>query len=320
MDPNAIIGTYVQDVVRRLPRRQRNDVGFELRSLLTEELEGRAAGTGRPADTVLTMELLTSFGRPQEVADRYRPAGFTVIRPADAPGFARLALGGLAIQWVVTLPVALFGPAATDWAYGGDTWWGRLTIWWLSWGIGSFWWPGFLITLTLITAAIGRRRAEPKPWTPRRVLDRDHVNRSGLVLSLAFGAAGATLVIALPWLSALAPGLPQPVLDAFAFDPQFLRWRAPWVLLLWAAQFALYVTVLIAGRWTQTTRRISLGLAIDWLILIIWWLAAGPIFPTEAADEAAKFGLLVVALIVVAEIIATVRRTAAALKQPTIQT
>ena len=37
MDPNAVIDSYVDDVVRRLPFRQRRDVGFELRSLLGEE-------------------------------------------------------------------------------------------------------------------------------------------------------------------------------------------------------------------------------------------------------------------------------------------
>ena len=80
MDPEAIIEGYVRDVVRHLPRSQRQDVGFELRSLLLEDLAGRAADTGRPADAAMTMELLTAFGRPLDVADRYRPSGFTVIR------------------------------------------------------------------------------------------------------------------------------------------------------------------------------------------------------------------------------------------------
>src|SRR5690349_16394954 len=167
-DPRAVIETYVGDVVRHLPRRQRHDVGFELRSLLNEDLDGRAADSGRPADTPMALAMLTAFGQPQEVADRYRPAGFTVIRPADAPRFARLALGGLVLQWAITLPAALTGPVRTDeWIYAA-TWWGRLTSWWFTWGLGSFWWPGFLITLTLISSALSRRRGETKPWTPRR--------------------------------------------------------------------------------------------------------------------------------------------------------
>ena len=154
MEPKDIIESYVSDVVRRLSRRQRGDVGPELRSLLDEELAGRAADLGRRADESMAMELLAGFGRPQDVADRYRPAGFTVIPPAEAPGFARLALGGVALQWAITLPAVFIGTAA-----GSDEWLTRFGIWWLSWGLGSFWWPGFLISVTLIVAMIRQRRA-----------------------------------------------------------------------------------------------------------------------------------------------------------------
>ncbi|MEU8002267.1 hypothetical protein AB0B66_13985 [Catellatospora sp. NPDC049111] len=319
MDPKAVIETYVGDVVRHLPRRQRHDVGFELRSLLNEDLDGRAADSGRPADTAMALEMLTAFGHPQEVADRYRPAGFTVIRPADAPRFARLALGGLALQWAITLPAALTGPVRADgWIYAG-TWWGRLTTWWLSWGLGSFWWPGFLITLTLISAALGRHRTEAKPWTPRRTVDRDHASRPAIVLGLAAGAAGATLMIALPWLAVWAPGLPQPLLDAFTFDQQFLLQRAAWVLPMWAAGFGVLMAVLIAGRWNRRTRRISLFLNLGWLVLLSWWLAAGPVFVAEAADGAAKFGLLLVVVFVIVDIAVTLRRTSAAIRPPVVQ-
>ncbi|GIF96055.1 hypothetical protein [Catellatospora citrea] len=318
-DPKAIIETYVDDVVHRLPRRQRHDVGYELRSLLNEDLDGRAADSGRPADAAMALQLLTAFGRPQDVADRYRPAGFTVIRPADAPRFAWLALGGLALQWAITLADAFTGPVPTDgWVYA-DSWWGRLTTWWLSWGLGSFWWPGFLITLTLVSAALGQRRRAPKPWTPRRTLDRDHVNRPAIVLGLAFGALGATLMIALPWLAVWAPGLPQPLLDAFAFDPRFLQVRAVWALPLWAAGFAVLAMVLVAGRWDRRTRRISLVLDLGWLVLLGWWLAAGRIFVAEAADGAAKLGLLLVVVFVVVDIVVTVRRTSALIRPPVVQ-
>ncbi|WP_155368073.1 hypothetical protein [Catellatospora vulcania] len=318
-DPKAIIETYVDDVVRHLPRRQRHDVGYELRSLLNEDLDGRAADSGRPADAATALELLTAFGRPQEVADRYRPAGFTVIRPADAPGFARLALGGLVLQWAVTLTAAFTTPAPTDaWIYA-DSWWGRLTTWWLSWGLGSFWWPGFLITLTLISAAFARRRPEAKPWTPRRTLDRDHVNRPAIVLGLAAGMLGATLMIALPWLAVWAPGLPQPLLDAFAFDPQFLHRRAVWALPLWAAGFAVQTVVLIAGRWDRRTRLVRLVLGLGWLVLLGWWLAAGRIFAADAADGTARLGLLLVVGFVIVDIVVTVRRTPASIRPPVVR-
>lgn len=317
MDPKAIIDSYVGDVVRRLPRRQRNDVGFELRSLLNEELDGRAADAGRPADDAMAIDILAAFGRPQDVADRYRPAGFTVIRPADAPAFAWWALGGVALQWAVTLPAAFTGPARTDlWAYGADAWWGRLALWWPTFGLGAFWWPGFLITLTLIAAMLGHgRAAEERPWTPPRTVDRDLVNRTGLVAGMAFWLLGMTLMIALPWLGVWGPSLPEPLVQALAFDPEFLARRAPWVLILWAASFAVYGAVLVAGRWTGDTRRINTGLNLAWLVLLGWWLS-GRIMAAEAADSTAKASLLVIVLIVLLDLFVSWRRHAARLRPP----
>lgn len=319
MKSDDIIESYVDEVVRFLPRRQRNDVGFELRSLLKEELEGHAAESGRPADAQTTLAFLRAFGSPMEVADRYRPAGFTIIRPANAPRFAWLALGGIALIWAVTLPVALFGPSqVVGWEYGAETWWGRLIVWWWGAGLGAFWWPGFLITFTLIAALFERRRGEAKPWTPSRRMDRGPITRVGMALALAFWIAGAAAIVALPWLAVWAPGLPQPVLDALAFDPEFLSWRAPWILVLWVAYFAVYIAVLVVGRWSPFATRINLILGVGFLGLIVWWLLAGPIFSAEAADGTAKPLLWVIALIVVIDIVATVRRSAGAIKPPAV--
>lgn len=309
MDTKAIIESYVGDVVRHLSRRQRQDVGLELRSLLAEELAGRSAEEGRPADMAMTMQLLTAFGRPQEVADRYRPAGFTVIRAADAPRFAAVALGGVLLQWAVSLPAAFVGSAQVGaWASASGAWWGRLSHWWLTWGLGAFWWPGLLVTLTLAAAAFGRS-SEAKPWVAPRAVDREQVSRPGVVVALGAWVVGASVVIALPWLAAWAPGLPQPLLEAFAVDPDFLARRAIWVLPMWAAHFGLYVGVLLAGRWSRDTRRAQTALNLGWLALITWWLAAGRIFAADATEGVVRLSLAAVLLIALVGVVAGVRRT-----------
>ena len=40
MNANDVIECYVNEVAVQLPRAQRNDVAFELRALLQEELQG----------------------------------------------------------------------------------------------------------------------------------------------------------------------------------------------------------------------------------------------------------------------------------------
>src|SRR5690606_4753950 len=109
-----------------------------------------------------------------------------------------------------------------------------------------------------------------------RANDRDLVGRPGTIIGLAAALLGVTVVVALPWLSSWAPGLPTPVLDALALDPGFLQLRAAWILLAWAAMFALMVIVLIAGRWTVVTLRLRGVLDVATVALLLWWVLAGP--------------------------------------------
>jgi len=307
MNPDALIETYVGDVVRHLPRSQRNDVAFELRSLLAEELQGRSADSGREPDAWLATQLLTEFGRPVDVADRYRPAGFTVIRPSEAPRFARIALGGVVLQWILTLVATFSTPSELEWP-------SLLGAWWLSWGLGSFWWPGFLVTLSLIAGFVQSRREAAGEWMLTRgvVRDRDHVRRPLIVLYIALGVVGASIVTSVPSIALWGAGLPGPVVEAFALEGEFVSTRAPWVLVLWAVTLAVGIAVLVAGRWTPITRRISAALSIAWLALLLWWVAAGPIFTQQYADEVTKICLVLVAVIVAVDAVVAFQRGRAA--------
>ncbi|MCJ1709546.1 hypothetical protein [Microbacterium sp. VKM Ac-2923] len=299
MDPYAIINSYVADVVRHLPRRQRADVVRELRSLLDDELAGRSADANRPADAPLVMELLTTFGAPRDVSERYRPAGFTIIRPSDAPRFTWIAFGGVALIWAITLPTTMLGVVPIiGWDYGADTWWGRLTAWWLGSGIGALWWPGVVITYALIGALVSRRReSAPRAWTPTppRTIDRDLLNRPATAAGFTAGLLGATVVIALPWLPSWAPALPEPAIIALELDPEFLTSRAPWVLPIWAASFALLTLLLFAGRWSATALRIRGALDVAMAALLLWWSLAGPVFTSPVADTTARAILVLLA-------------------------
>jgi len=311
MNPNALIETYVSDVVRYLPRAQRNDVAFELRSLLQEELEGRAAEVGREPDTSLVMGLLTGFGRPVEVADRYRPAGFTVIRPSEAPRFARVAIGGVLVQWILTLAATFSRPSDLDWL-------SLLGAWWLPWGLGAFWWPGLLVTLSLIAGFVHSRREAASEWVPARdiVRDRDQVRRGVFVLYLALGVVGASIVCAVPSLPIWGSGLPAPLVTALTLDQVFLATRAPWAVVLWVASLTVGVVILVAGRWTRATRRVSAAFDLAWIALLTWWIAAGPIFTREYANEVTKGCLVLVLIVILVDLVIAVRRATRSIRTP----
>ena len=79
MDTTTLIDSYTNDVARRLPRTLRNEVGLELRALLTDAVNAAADDAGRAPDRQLTPEVLRTFGRPDVVASRYAPRTFNVI-------------------------------------------------------------------------------------------------------------------------------------------------------------------------------------------------------------------------------------------------
>lgn len=88
-----VIESYVRDVAGYLPRAKRNDVAFELRALLHDELAAKAAAEGRSPDRAMAMELLAGFGRPAEAAARYHPRP-SLIDPADNHDFLIWAVVG----------------------------------------------------------------------------------------------------------------------------------------------------------------------------------------------------------------------------------
>lgn len=291
MDPQVLIESYVDDVVRRLPRRQRSDVGLELRSLLGEELAARASG-GAP-DEAMTLDLLRGFGRPQDVADRYTEGGFTIIKPAEATRFIWLALGGVALQWALSLPAEMLndgsrgGPPSS---LGNAAY--HLERWWLGPGLGALWWPGFLIVLVIIVAWIRHGWPEREDWTPPRVLDPDRINRPLTAVGLAAWAAYMVFLALAP---ALASRLPGPLANVFAFDDGFLRSRAFWLFPVWLLDYAVNVAVFLQGRWKRPLRTAS---RIAGLVLcaVLLWFASGPIFQAKAADELTRVVLLLVAV------------------------
>lgn len=284
MNPDDVIETFVIDVMRRVPGRDRNDIGLELRGLLSDMLADRSATTGRPADDAMVLTMLREFGTPVEVAARYRAPGSVIIPAEQTRRFALLSLAGIGLQWALTLPRVFEGQP--------------IAAWWFSWGLGSLWWPGFLVMMAL--AAVGARELglTRQKWRPRSV-DTERVHRGTLALGVLWIAIGAAVVICLPWITRLLPG---PLPRIFAFDSNFLQGRAWPVVLLWLDSILIRLIVLTRGRWTPRLRLMDLATNVIWVALLLWWLAAGSIFQAAATDNGAKAGIGLVILMVAADL------------------
>ena len=94
MDAHDVIESYVRDVARYLRRDARNDVAFELRALLHDELAAKAAERGREPDRAMAMKVLAPLGRPSQMAARYRPRD-PLVEPEDNHNFVIWAIVGI---------------------------------------------------------------------------------------------------------------------------------------------------------------------------------------------------------------------------------
>jgi hypothetical protein len=286
MNAHELIESYVADVAARLPRRQRNDVAFELRSLLNEELQGRAADAGREADAAMAVELLQSFGRPAEVAARYQPT-LTIIDPADGRPFLRLTTIGLAIIWSVGLLAYLWQPIAA----GGNII-GALSQWWVRVVVQSLWWPGVLVTSYGLAAAARRRRPQAEVWTAKSV-DRDQVNRGALSLGVvgilcgSFALVRPSAILDIFWGGRAA----QVAYDALTYTEAFRHGAAPWMLALLFLNAPLLAAVVVKGRWSRTMRRLETVHGLVTSAVLTWGVLAGPVFMAPSSDRPMRFAM-----------------------------
>lgn len=258
MKADEVIESYVRDVAGLLPRGKRGDVAFELRALLHEELAARAEAEGRAPDRVMAMQLLESFGRPEEAAQRYH-AQPALIDATDTHHFFIWALGGAV---VIAMHAALGNEVDQDAVF--LQWLGILLIffalagWWrrrrpdvFSWKPrrGPEWMPRWLSALILIAFVVFPVSMYAAPKAYARLLVPDTVSVAGMALAPEF--AGSVLRI-----------LTQSLLVAIALQ---------------------YVVALVSGVMHRWVRRADVALNLSLGVLLVAHAS-----PTRRVFESAK--------------------------------
>ncbi|MEV0391298.1 hypothetical protein [Nonomuraea sp. NPDC050643] len=304
MNADDLIQSYVDDVARLLPRKQRRDVAAELRTLLTEELAARAAETGRAADEGMARDLVLAFGRPAEAAARYHPV-MTLIDSADSRRFLRLTLIGVAVIWGFGLVDVMLRHPVDSVLDVLDV----LRRWWLGAGLAVLWWPGLLVVCFAAAAWLRRHRPEPTAWKPRP-MDRERVNRAGHVAGIVAAVCGLLVLFnAGRLLDHFYDGRAAAhAYQVFALDDDFLSRRAPWLLSLMVLHLALYVVLIVRGRWQRLTRRIDLGLTLAVCGALAWALLGGAVFEAGPTDQIVKGVSVLIILGALADVGLKIRR------------
>jgi hypothetical protein len=289
MNANDVIESYVTDVAVQLPRKQRNDVAFELRALLNEELQERAGDAGREPDADMAIRMLREHGRPADVAARYLPT-LTIIDPADGHAFARATILGLVVIWVAGLVSRLQQPIGT-----AGEFWGALGQWWGATVVVSLWWPGMLLLGFALSAWLRRRWPQTGEWKPRAG-DRIAGSRASLVLAIVGILCGLYILAQPTWLlDVFWGGRAAPVAyQALTYTDTFLHRQAPWLLLLLLLNVPMFLVVIVHGRWSPRMRRIETVGTLLLCAVMTWAVLDGPIFRTQASDEMTKLFLVII--------------------------
>ncbi len=280
MQATEVIETYIHDTVRFLPRRQRDDVATELRSLLNDELHAQAQESGHPPDESLALALVRGYGHPNEAAARYQPP-WTIIDPADSTSFLRAALigaGALVLFGAISKRLPSLPEAADNLVK-----------------VGILVWLGLLVVAFGAKSWTRRHWPSAVRWKPR---DRDRASRAGTAVIVPI----ATFIVVLY-------GAPAWVLDHVsggrldtswtAYTPDFQRLRLPFLIGLMAGLLALLSVVAIQGRWRRLTRCIKIGLNMALAGLILSLAVDGNIFQSSVVDQIARNVLALVAVIYV---------------------
>jgi hypothetical protein len=286
-----IIDRYVHAVGQHLPGPVRADVEAELRSLLAESLEERAAASGTPPTEALARDVVREFGPPREVAARYSTRPQYLIGPPLFPVYVRI----VKIQLAVVAGVSLFMLITGFYARQGEAQ-TLLTV------LGRAW-AGFFngvantcgvttVVFALIELAIRRQPTRAATWDPAQlpaVDDPDRVSFVGKIVWLYLVAVVAVVFNYFPeWVGVVmvddggARAVPL-------LEPAFRRYL-PLLNAWWAVAFILTIVVLRNGRRTRTTRWWEVGLDLFNAAICAAILLGPPVF---RYDQYAKLGLAV---------------------------
>ncbi|MFO7943048.1 MAG: hypothetical protein R6U51_01930 [Anaerolineales bacterium] len=265
-----LIDRYLHEVKRHLPRKNREDILAEMRSLLVDALESRA---GDDASEEEARALLKEWGPPRKVAASYHPEGQYLIGPALYPLFRMVV--GIALAAVIGA---------------------QLLAWTLAITIGRepfVLWEALAGLLNSIPMTVGsvaivfmilqrfevRPEMEEEDWDPSslpQIMDTEEVKRGELIVGVVFSILVLVLLVAFPeWVGFVT--LPD---GTFYANPVLGRYLG-WIVMSLLAGIGLNIYLLWQGRWGTVTRilRIAVNLlSIGVLALLVRahtsWLAA----------------------------------------------
>ncbi len=318
-----LIERYIHEVGRSLPKRNRDDIQQEIRSLIEDTLDSQAAKTGHPVDDEMVIATLYEFGPPKEMAASYHTPMQYLIGPGWFPIFKIVATIYLIVMTVLYILGLLGSTIGVDSIVGmvfyvlfeviGDY------VWSMASGLGPI-----VVTFALLERYVPSPAlddTDDEEWDPRKLPPVKHpgrIDRADLVAESI-----VTLIVLL-----VANVIPERIGVPFSHDGEFailpLLGEGYYTLLplfnaLWIGTIVLYVVVLRQGLWHRWSRIVEFAITVAWGLLLYTmlnspdffalnpdWLATATSAELEAASEVASFFILILRGITAVALIITV--------------
>ena len=269
-----LIDTYIAEVGRHLPRKNRRDIEAEIRSALQDLLDERKQETGKPIGDEMIFEVLNEYGDPEKVAASYEPERY-LIGPRLYPAYVKVLQIVLPISAVLSLlglgislgqiPLSvenIFETIFTSLAEFLAT---------LISAVGSI-----TILFAILQWTLPDFKERPRRWDPRSLLkvkSPDTIKTGSVVTDIIFTALAILLFNFFPqlvnigyysngqwWVGFLVTN-PSQILTTTLLSDAFFTYL-PTLDILWGLTIALSVILLSLGSWQGWIRWFALALRI----------------------------------------------------------
>jgi hypothetical protein len=289
METNELIERYIAKVGENLPRKNREDITLELKTLLYDDLEERAGD--EPPTKEMTADLLRDYGKPENIAARYQPERY-LIGPQLFPVYqVVITVVTIVMAVLFMIPIII---TLVDKGFTNIISWLPATIFDLGRAmLLNFAW--ITIAFAVIEKVKGENWIEEpdKDWDPYALAPVENPNRvkgSELIAGIVLSVCAIIIFNFFPhWLGMVENPAEANVIVPI-LTPGFLAY-VPWLTVYWVLEILLKLQLLRQGEWRPVTRWVEFGLGLFGLVINYQILTGGPITTMAWLDLIIRFGL-----------------------------
>ena len=295
----SLTDRYVQAVLGGVPSGDRPELEREIRALIADTVDAKAADGTLAADAA-ERAALTELGDPGALASRYTSSRADYLLGPNVYGVWRVLIGRL-----LAVLVPLIGVLALTGSLVGGSSIGQAIVAGISGAFQVavqtlFWFTAVFVIidrvggpreraeLSAAAAAVGVRDPGDRPWTPDDLPDLPTLGRMGVGDLAAALVANVFLIAGIIWTTTSSPI----VIDGQSYsllDPALWSFWLPWFIVVAVLEIVFTVAVYRRGRWTYTyavgNALLGAAFAIPALYLLANHLLFNPAFVAALGAE-----------------------------------